>query len=145
MPALVGDLGTLVSAIEDYKEALRAQHACSEAWNSGDPCEMASNDPSDQCIRDCDCEAKYNAVIIVARKHAPWVGPGSIRGPIGISPVLDEFSWCLLDYNNSMDNCASCESCGIPESDLPSYKASLARDMEYLVAAVEKIAGAHLI
>lgn len=145
MHMIFGEISELTSAIEEYREAAKELDDCCNAWESGDPCEMAANDPSDQFIKEEDRDRKWEAAVAIARKLAPWVKEfrplvhdtrGGLISTLSLCLMSHEHVQEELDYLNNV-NCDDAET---------KTKASLrvAQEWTDVVDSIASIAGVEL-
>ena len=53
----------LKDLIEEYEELLRESERMSDAWDNGDECDQATNDPGLQFEKDMEIDSKYEEIL----------------------------------------------------------------------------------
>ena len=145
MHTISGTIVELTEALEAYKEANKELDECCSAWESGDPCNMATNDPSDQYIKEEERDRKWETVVAVARKLTPWVTEyrplsGTTRGAI----ISDLFLFYMC-HEHALEEVAYYDNVGCNDDEAKA-RAILhaAREWADVVDAVAVIAGVEL-
>lgn len=137
MPDFLETLHEFIEAINAYKEALKDQNACASAWESGDPCAMAENDPSDLYIKEMHTDNCWSAVVVVARNLSPQVTEFLMPMTGTRSELLYPFHSAVEDYNEAKADEECCEAMGIDHADVT---ARVARAKQDIVDALQDIA-----